>query len=222
MQHAHVLGAIHVLTLVLLGWHSAGRLTPSALHRLAAVYLLTWCNLVVTGLALSVVSKLNHVGLYFSVSLALAAALDTVLRLRHVAPAVVIAPACVNGDNDFVDRTVRRAAIATLLLAALASAVICIAHVPNNWDSVTYRFSRAFFYLSRGDLLHTGNPGDPRLTFYPLNGALSYVLLAIYHYPAKWFSAITYIAWAFTGLGVYLAARSLAASRTGGWVAAWL
>ena len=89
------------------------------------------------------------------------------------------------------------------------------------WDSATYRFSRAFFYLAHGNLLDTGN-WDPRLSIYPLNGALLYVFPAIYRFSPKWMSLVTYMAWIFTGLSVYVAARSLRTSRTGSVVAAWL
>ncbi len=218
---AAVAGIAHALILVGLGWMAAGRLTTSTPHRFAAVYLLTWCNPIVTALALSVVSKLNHLGLYLSVSVLLGVTTNALLRHQHIAPVALASPRT-NAPEHRVDRLVRRAALVILLLAALASALICIAYVPNNWDSATYRFSRAFFYLARGDLLHTGNLGDPRLTFYPLNGALLYVFFAIHQFPPQALSFVTYAAWVFAVGGVYLAARALGASRTGSSVAAWL
>lgn len=219
MQHVHVLGAIHALALLTLTWRSAGRLTSPLLPRLAALYLLAWCNLVLTGLMLSLLSRLNRVGLYLAVSLAIAALLDIALRYRVVAPHAMRWPE-IGVERTPVDRVVRGVLSGTLALAAIASAIICLAYVPNNWDSATYRFSRAFFYLAQGNLLHTGSL-DARMSFYPLNGALLYVFTALYQVPAQVMSLVTYVAWVYTALGVYMAARSWRASRTGGLVAAW-
>src|ERR1700693_3636431 len=116
MPNAQVFGAVHAVILITLGWHSANRLTASALHRLAAIYLLTWCNLVFTGLILSLFSELNHVALYFSVSLVIAAAVDTFLRYRNILPHTVKAMPADLADG-FFDRMVRRVLAATLLLA---------------------------------------------------------------------------------------------------------
>ena len=219
MQQAHVLGAIHALALLTLSWLSAGRLTSPLLPRLAGLYLLAWCNLVLTGLMLSLLSRLNQVALYLAVSIAIAALLDIALRYRGVTPHAM-RWAEVGVDRTPVDRVARGVLSGTLALAAIASAVICLAYIPNNWDSATYRFSRAFFYLAQGNLLHAGSV-DARMSFYPLNGALLYVFAAIYQLPAKAMSLVTYVAWVYAALGVYMAARSLRASRTGGLVAAW-
>jgi hypothetical protein len=220
MRHAQLAGAIHAIALIALSWRAAARLTAGALDRMAATYLLTWCNLVATGLLLSLASRLDDVLLYLALSLALAAGVEAVLGRGHVVPHRIEIVVGVRDDTRF-DRVVRGVLGGTFLLAALASAIICAAYVPNNWDSGAYRLSRPFFYLAAGNLLHTANL-DPRLTFYPLNGVLAYVFLAKYQYPAQWMSLPTYVAWVAAAGAVYLAARRLGATRTGGLVAAWL
>ena len=220
MPHVQLIGATHALILIILGWRSAGRLVSSLRPRLAAAGLLIWCDLVLTGLLLSLFSKLDQVALYFSVSLAIATAVEVILRRRSIVPSA-LETVSVESDNALFDRVLRYVLSGTLVLAAIASAIICLAYAPNNWDSATYRFSRAFFYLAQGNLLHTGN-WDPRLSFYPLNGALLYAFPAMYRFSPKWMSLVTYMAWIFTGLSVYVAAQSFRTSRTGSIVAAWL
>jgi hypothetical protein len=214
MHYAQALGTIHAVILGWLTWRSSGRLIADRLERACATFLLVWCNLVYVGLILSLVSKLNVVALYFTVSIGLAAALEGFLRLRGIAPLQedVTAPA---PETHWLDRTIRYVLASALALAALASLLICVHYVPNNWDTITYRFGRVFFYLGHGNLLHAGNPGDPRLSFYPFNGTLSYIFLAIYQAPARWFNLVSGMAWVFAGIATYRTAKRLGASRTG-------
>ena len=221
MHNIQTLGAVHLLFLIALSWHSASRLLRDAVSKVCAVFLLTWCNLVYTSLVLAGFSKLNTVGLYFSVSVALAIGIELLLRLRHVVQLPLQSTSSDPQAGRF-DRMIRRILFGSVLMAAIGSALICLAYVPNNWDSLTYRFTRAFFYLAQGNLLHFGNPWDPRLLFYPFNGALAYLFLANYQYSEKWFYAVTFLAWVFAGLGAYFVARRLGASRMGSFVAAWI
>lgn len=213
MQPIQILGIAHALILVWLAWHATGRLITGRLHRMSAACLFIWCNLVYTGLLLSVVSMLNVVGLYFSVSVGMAAGLEILLRVRGIVPHSGSAAEVATSERRF-DRAIRYALGSILALAGLASAILCAHYVPNNWDTCTYRLSRVFFYLARGNLLHTGNPWDPRLSFYPFNGALAYVFPAIYCASAKWFNLISLIAWVMAGVATYGVAR-LGASKTG-------
>ena len=176
MPYAPFLGGAHALILITLAWRSAGRLTANILYRICAVYILTWANLAYTALALSLFSLLDRPGLYFLLSLALAAAIEILLYSRHVTPAdrKPEAPSCRDGRFDGAIRIVLSGALA---MAALATVIISIHFVPNNWDTISYRLSRAFFYLARGNLLHAGNKADPRLSFYPFNGVLLYLFL---------------------------------------------
>ena len=98
---------------------------------------------------------------------------------------------------------------ATLALVVVGCIAICIYYVPNNWDSCTYRFSRPFFYLARGNLLHFPT-GDSRTIFYPLNGALFYLFFVLYQYPARAMYVVTWLAWIFAGIGVVLEISSVA------------
>ena len=221
MQNPQLLGMIHGLILIGLAWRSSGHLFGNAGHRLCSAYLLIWCDLVFTALILSLFSALDRVGLYFSVSLALAAGLELFLSFRHIAPhqgelRVGLA------SPPLFDRVLKRVLAAVLAAVALATLLICIHYIPNNWDTCTYRLSRAFFYLGHGNLLHPGHPPDPRLAFYPFNGTLLNLFLAIYQFPPQSFNFISAFTWLFAGLAVFCAARSLGASRTGGFVAAWV
>ncbi len=180
-----------------------------------------WGNLVYTAILLAAFSKLNSRGLYFSVSLAFAIALEAWLQYRKVA-APAAAPEAVSIEKGGFPKVLRAFLWSTLIAAAIGSAIICLAYVPNNWDSCTYRFSRAFFYLARGNLLHPGVSDDPRLLFYPFNGTLLYIFLATYAFSAKAMYLVTYLSWAFAGLGSYFVARCLKASARGAFVAAWI
>ena len=214
-----VLGIVHALLLAGLSWRSACRLCAGRVERLCAAYLLTWANLVYTGLMLAAVSRLNHAGLYLLMSVSLAAGVEVWLVRRQVA---AIASRSADDSGGRFDRMVRRVLWVTLGIAAGAGLVICCHYVPNNWDSCTYRFGRTFFYLAQGNLLHFAQTNDLRLLFYPLNGVLAYVFFAIYQFGAQWMYLVTAAAWVFAGLGAYAAARGLGASHTGSLVAAWL
>ncbi len=218
---APFVGALHGLLLIGLSWRAAIRLAPGPVQRLCCAFLLIWCNLAYTALILAVPSKLDNSGLYFSISVAAAVTLEALLRYRNIR-AVKSATGDAKLQAGRFDRLVQRVLGGSLLLAALGSAVICWCYVPNNWDSCTYRFSRAFFYLAHGNLLHFGNTLDPRLLFYPLNGTLFYLFFAIYRFPAGWMYMVTCLAWLFAGLGTYSVARCLGASQTGSFAAAWI
>jgi hypothetical protein len=221
MVQAPVLGALHALALTALAWSSASHLTANSLQRLCAIYILIWCNLVYTALVLSVFSALDRVLLYFVVSLTLAVGVDLLLHWRHIVP-VSRGDDRPNPRYTRYDAAVLITLAAVLAVAALSTALICIRYIPNNPDTCTYRLSRAFFYLARGNLLHTGNPGDPRLSFYPFNGTLLNLFVAMYQWPAQWFNLVPALAWVFAGIGTYSMARSLGGSGTGSLVAAWV
>lgn len=221
MHSPQFAGAIHGAILIGLAWRSSTHLTTKASHRLCSTYLLTWCNLVYTALILSVFSALDHLTLYFSVSLALATGLELFLHFRNILPHSRQSKATFVKARRF-DRLLGLLLGVVLVWAALGTFLICIRYVPNNWDACAYRLSRAFFYLAHGNLLHPGNPPDPRVSYYPFNGMLLYVFLAIYQFPAQSYNFISALTWSFAGLASYCAARSLGASRMGGFVAAWV
>jgi hypothetical protein len=221
MPPLQFIGFVHALILFTLSGISACRLTAGAVHRLCAAYLLTWCNLVCSGLFLASFSKLNSVPLYFATSVTLAITIEVWLWFRKMSPLRVKITAVTDQRRRF-DRLLREALWASLSLAALASLLICVHYTPNNWDSCTYRFGRVFFYLSQGNLFHFASTSDLRMLYYPLNGVLAYVFLALYQFSAHWMYFVTGLTWIFAGLGIYSAARSLGASHTGCLVAAWL
>ncbi|MEO8593448.1 MAG: hypothetical protein ABI759_09000 [Candidatus Solibacter sp.] len=222
MSLPQLLGGIHGLLLVGLSWRSAARLCDGGIARVCGWFLLVWSNLVYTALLLAAFSRLDHRPLYFAVSLTASVVLEALLWRRRVHALAAHPGHPPEPAPHRVDTIARRVLGVTLLLAALASLVICYFYVPNNWDSLTYRFSRAFFYLGRGDLLHVGNPLDPRLHYYPLNGTLFYLFFAIYQFSAIWFHAVTCLAWILAGTGTFYVARCLGASPSGSFVAMWI
>jgi len=221
MNQGHVLGALHGLLLIWLMWRTSGHLLADVPQRICASFVLVWGNIAYTSLILSVFSDLNVRGLYFALSLGLAVSVTWFSSRRTLTPWLP------SGEPEApkerrLDKGVRYALAVTIVLAALATAAICTRYIPNNWDTVTYRMSRGFFYLAQGNLLHAGKGTDPRLYFYPFNGALLYLFLAVYAAPALCFNLISFSAWVVAGIAVYCAARQLGASKRGGFVAAWI
>lgn len=221
MHFPQLLGACHLLILVGLASRTSFRLTSRSSLRICSIYVLVWANLVFTALIASIFSALDQVGFYFGISLALAAGLDLLVSARHV---VRDSGGAAKSPNtpDRMDRAV------TLLLGAVLGAIavgiglICLHYVPDNWDTLAYRLSRPFFYLAHGNLLHPGHTPDPRLSFYPFNGTLLYIFLAIYQFPALTFNFVSALTWLCAGVAVYVLASLLGASRTGSLIAAWV
>jgi hypothetical protein len=208
----------HALILITLAWRSAGRLTASLTYRICAAYLFVWCNLAYTALMLSVFSLLDDISLYFWISVFLAGGLEVLLHAFGVTPIARKSDA----PPDRFDRLVTAALGGVFALMTLATLLICVHFAPNNWDTITYRLSRAFFYLARGNLLHAGNTADPRLSYYPFNGVLLYLFLSIYQFPARWFNIIPMLSWSVAGIATFSTARVIGASRTGSLIAAWI
>lgn len=221
MYFPELLGAFHGLALVGLASRTSFRLTRRSSLRICSIYVLVWANLVFTGLIASLFSALGRVGIYFGISLALAAGLELLVSTRHLArdSGGRRTPA---SAPDRMDRVVTLFLGAALAAVAIGVLLICLRYVPNNWDTCTYRLSRAFFYIAHGNLLHPGHTPDPRISFYPFNGTLLYVFLAIYQFPALAFNFVSALTWLCAGLAVYVLAGLLGASRTGSLIAAWV
>ena len=241
MEDLELLGWVHAAILVVIGYFLASRLTSDLVQRACAIFLLTWANLAYTALGLSLFSALDQVGWYFFSSVALALISLAVARRFCVAPGrepihannpklkgrinakvKTKAKTKLKATTAVFDRTVWLVLCATLLLALTASLLIAAHYLPNNWDSCSYRLPRAFFYLGKGNLLHFGPTSDPRLLYYPFNGALANLFLALYRFGDRSVYLTGFLAWAFAGLGVYSACRVMKTSRTGALIAGWL
>jgi hypothetical protein len=90
--------------------------------------------------------------------------------------------------------------LGTMALVALGAALIGYAALPNNWDTLAYRFSRVYFYLSSGALSHPAAGFDPRANFYPFNGSILYLFLAQYQLTGVIFNFVSFAAWSALGV----------------------
>jgi hypothetical protein len=221
MHFPQFLGALNGLALVSLASRTSFRLTCRTSLRICSTYVLVWANLVFTALIASIFSALDQVGVYFGISLALAAGLELLVWARQV-PRDLSGHGTSRSAPDRMDRVVTLLLGIVLAGVALGVLLICLRYLPNNPDTCAYRLSRPFFYLAHGNLLHPGHTPDPRLSYYPFNGTLLYVFLAIYQFPALSFNFVSALTWLCAGLAVYVLAGLLGASRTGSLIAAWV
>lgn len=217
------LALAHLCALLLLTVSATRRLFSGFLTRCAATFILTWVNLAYTALSLATVSQLNNVFLYLTVSTGLAAGfLYAVARIGRGVEPLELFDAADDESVGGMRRVVTVFLWATLLLAGLSTLLIDLRYYANNWDTLAYRFSRVFFYLAQGHLLHFVQGFDPRAVFYPFNATLGYIFPAIYGLDGHVFNLPSLFCWVFSGCGVFLMSRVLGASRFGSFVAAWL
>lgn len=87
--------------------------------------------------------------------------------------------------------------------AAVGALLIAVAVLANNWDTLAYRFPRAYFYATTGALLHPGGGLDPRLLYYPYNGPALYLFLVLYEVAGVSWNLVSYGFWALTGVGTF-------------------
>jgi hypothetical protein len=214
------LALVHALALLAGAAAGVRRLPGSLGHKVAAGFLLVWGNLILTALGLGVVGRLGDIGWYAGVSCALSlatAALARWPRRRPVDAATVPRP---EDDPPLRPDPVVLAAAAAVALALVASVVIAAFIYPNNPDTGAYRLPRAFLYLSQGHLGQPGQSIDFRILHYPLNGPLAYLFLAAYGLNGRSFTFPSVLCWSIAGLGVWLLARDIGASRKGALLAA--
>jgi len=196
MPYLGPLSAIHLALLVGLGVATARALFVAALPRLLAAAVLVWANLVLTAIVLSPFGRLGSPPAYFAVSIGLAVAARWGLRRVCPAPTVGGGPSWAELARAVRADRVSRTLAGGLTAVAAAAGVVAVAVLPNNWDSLAYRFPRAYFFLSSGALVHAAPAIDTRLNEYPYNGTLLYLFLAQYAWPP--------IAWNFVGVAGWL------------------
>jgi hypothetical protein len=221
MNALYLAGTIHLTGLAAFTALTVKRLFADVAPRVCAAFLLIWANLAYTALLLSLFSQLGNRWLYFSSSLLLALASWKVVSRLISEPLIMI-----DGATRFRPSGAQRFfggfLIATLCVAAACTLIICVRYYPDNWDTLAYRFSRVFFYLGHGNLLHFSKSSDVRALAYPFNNTLLYLLPALYHFDGRTFNLVSFACWGISALGVYLMARVVGASKLGALLAAWL
>ena len=222
MNYYHLLFVAHLAVLITLVAATVCRSFNGGIARTAAGCLLFWSNLVYTALILSVFSKLDNCWLYFGVSITIA---FVVWRFAFRSTKEPISLMQENGSPAVLTRTqhvLEYGLIATLALAALCTLTLCVRYQANNWDTLTYRFARVFFYLGHGNLSHFAEHADFRALTYPFNATLVYLFLGVYKLGGQIFDCVSFVFWGMAFAGVYLLARVNRASKFGALVAGWL
>lgn len=194
---------------------AAARLVSALSDRIVATFILTWTNIVVTGLLLSSVHRLGDSAWFLRLSLGLAAL--TWFALRRRTP-----PASVPSAND--ERfSPALLALFCLTLAPLAWANLRIAatYEPNNFDSLAYHLPRAMFYLGQGHLAHF-DTGNARQIFFPFNYNLLQAFGLVHGAPLQVHNFFNLATWGLAGLAIFRLARLCACSPNAALVSTWL
>ncbi|MCW7546056.1 hypothetical protein N7I30_19950 [Aurantimonas litoralis] len=214
-----LLGVAHLAALaaVLVPGIIALRARPIA--ALAGLGLLFWTDLVLTAQLLSLGGVMNVLWLYLPTSLLLGGIMS-LLMIRFGAGDVQ--PTVAPEERRSGEAVMIGAVVVTCLIAFALSTLIGITHLPSNPDTIVYRFARVFWYLGAGSLEHFATDTDPRLVYYPTNGAMLYYPLALYRFGALWFNVPTLIAWCAVPLVTFAFARDLGARVAWAAGAAWL
>lgn len=212
------LGLLHLGFLTGSSFLAVRAMFTSHAAKICATAILVYSNIVACSLGLSCFNQLGNNVAYSAVSLGLSLVVFGLLRRGSPSDS---APAAAEPSPDTPKHRWARGTLwSLLLLFGSASLAITFTHSTSNGDSLSYRFSRAIFYVSHGNLLHFGEIGDPRYLFYPFNGTLLYVFCARYHFGDLGLRLVSFFAWSLTGIGIYATGRSLLASRTAALAAA--
>jgi hypothetical protein len=188
---------------------------------LVAIYLLLWAILILTAQILSLFSLINVTSAYIILSLVLAAGISVLLRrikldrpLKFPQFSHQLSPRIANYVAWFLT--------GTFLLVLSADLVLAYGMLPANPDSITYRFSRAYWYFGHGSLMHFTNSADPRSLYYPFNGTLNYLPLIHFRLDPRFFSAVSLYSWLVIVLTTYVFSRDLGGARITAAATAWL
>jgi hypothetical protein len=104
--------------------------------------------------------------------------------------------------------------LSLIILVVTISLFLCFYHYPNNPDSESYRLPRVYFYKGFSGLNHFTWGIDARLLFYPLNGVLAHMIVAVHEVDLKWFHLFTFSAWVINLFTAYGIAREFRYSKT--------
>ncbi|HWK44684.1 MAG TPA: hypothetical protein VNT30_08175 [Stellaceae bacterium] len=189
--------------------------------KVIAVFVLGWADLAITAQILSPFSALNVTAAYLPLSIAVGALAS--LGLRAVRPTCGVPLAEAYGVMP------RRWAgllmaffLATGAVALIGSLLIAGTHYASNPDSIVYRFSRVYWYFGGGSLRHFSNSLDPRVVYYPVNGALAYLPFIHYRLSPLMFNAPSLLCWVMVGVTTWRFARELGGGRIAAVGTAWL
>lgn len=188
-------------------------------HVVAAIctlYLLVWCDLVCSALILSSLGQLGNRLAYLAVSLILALLFAWLVRRLSV-KAIDPPSDSSNNENKLIKWGGQGIAWLSILAVVIPTILICTFYLVNNYDSIAYRFPRAFFYIGQGSLSQI--PGDIRIQFYPFNISLVYVWFATYGLAGVWFNLFGFLTWLVGGVAVWRFARDIGAGQTSSLIA---
>ncbi|MFN0106478.1 MAG: hypothetical protein ACKV2U_30850 [Bryobacteraceae bacterium] len=204
MPYLKLLFLAHLCILICWNWRTARRLFASDFPALFATILLAWANLIHTAQVASLVGLLDIPLAYFLISLGISSVYGKFFR--WICPEA--APSDGLSFRAVWDR-LRTSLFSLVLLAALAVitlgvVLMALAVLPNNWDTLAYRFPRVNFYLNSAALVHPINSGlDARLLFYPYNGSLLYLFLGQYQFTGVTWNLVSVFGWMAAGLGAF-------------------
>jgi hypothetical protein len=104
--------------------------------------------------------------------------------------------------------------IATILVVVVVTGITAAAAAPNNWDSMTYHLPRVMHWAADGDVNHYPTVIDPQLYNGPFK---EYLLLHLYLISGSLglFNLVQWCSLLVTGLGCWLVAGELGATRRG-------
>lgn len=203
MPYLQLLFLAHLLILICWNWRTARRVFASDFPALFAMLLLAWANLIHTAQIASMVGLLDIPLAYFGISMLISSMYGKFFAW--------ISPEAMPSDElsfGFVAGEIRRSLFSLILLAMLiligcGVLLLALAVLPNNWDTLAYRFPRVNFYLASAALLHPSKGLDPRLLFYPYNGSLLYLFLGQYQLTGVTWNLVSVFGWLMAGAGAF-------------------
>jgi hypothetical protein len=194
-----------------LGWPSA----------LAAIFLLGWSVLILTAQTLSLFSAINVASAYIALSIVIATATSIGLRRIPIKKDLSFP----QFESPFGPQATTRLAWflgITGALVLVGNLILAYGFLPDNADSISYRFPRVYWYFGQGSLMHFTNSGEPRPLYYPFNGALAYLPLIHFQLGPRSFSGLSLLSWLVVALTTYIFARDLGGPRIVAAATAWL
>jgi len=221
------MGLVHLAALTGLAAYYCRRIAMPWREWPLFLFLAIWSAIVVAGY---LVSPFDGLGSLPAHAAATFAALGLVLWLHHAtvgAPrptpyAKIRYPVFLDISHPEWRRFLWLVLGATIVVAILIHLTVCFSFYPVNADSLNYRLARVFWYTSHGNVLHSFASIDKRLTFYPIDGLLLYVPIALYGVSAVFFSLPSMFSWLVIAYASYRFARALQAGRLVAFFAAWL
>lgn len=203
MPYLQLLFLVHLFLLIFLNWRTARRLFASDFPALFATVLLAWANLIHTAQIASFVGILDVSLAYFLISLGVSLGYGKLFA--QICPEAVASDGITFGDVAAQVRSNLFTLVLAVLLGFIGVCVLLLALsvLPNNWDTLAYRFPRVIFYLKSAALIHPSPGLDARMLFYPYNGSLLYLFLAEYQLSGVTWNLVSVFGWLTAGAGAF-------------------